>query len=249
MAAAIGLGDSTRSRRALAAEQLQTARLIREEHAYRAEQRIQAERVRMARDLHDLLGHSLSIISLHTDVAREALGEGEEEARQALTQIRATTSETLRELRNTVKLLRNPATEQLDRGSASLANVATLVESARTSGLAVDLHRQGDLANLPATVDTAAYRIVQESLTNVLRHAHASLVTISIRHLGNRLELQITDNGVARAEHAPTATNATGSGLAGMSERARLLGGALVARPRVSGGFEVLASLPIQDRP
>lgn len=241
MAAAIALGDSTRSRRALRAEQEETARLIAQEHAHRAEQRVQAERVRMARDLHDVIGHSISVISLHADVAREAIGRDDDEAREALRHIRAATSATMRELRATVKLLRNPTGEQADRSITSLANLSTLVDSARSSGLAVDVHVDGELDGLPAVVDTAAYRIVQESLTNVIRHADATHVTVTIEVDERALRLQVIDNG--RTSAGPVTP---GSGIAGMQERARLLGGTLTAQPRPSGGFEVNARLPLE---
>ncbi len=242
MAAAIALGDSTRSRRSLRAEQEQIARLIEQEHALRAEQRVQAERVRMARDLHDTVGHSISVISLHADVAREAIGENDDEARQALTQIRATTSETMRELRATVKLLRNSATEEADRSITSLANLNTLVAHARSSGLQVRVQLVGDLTRLSATVDSAAYRIVQEALTNILRHAQATQVELRIDLEGNGLHLQIRDNG-----RATPATITPGSGITGMEERARLLGGTLTAQTQPTGGFAVTASIPLEE--
>lgn len=242
MAAAIALGDSTRARRALRAEQAQTAQLIEQEHAYRAEQRVQAERVRVARDLHDVIGHSISVISLHAAVACEVLGHNDDDARQALTHIRAATTETMRELRATVKLLRNPDGEQPDRALTTLANLTTLVNQAQASGLQVDVRQSGDLTQLPATVATAAYRIVQEALTNVIRHANATAVVITIAVAARALQVRISDNG----RTAP-ATVVPGSGLVGMNERARLLGGTLCATPEVTGGFTVEATLPLEE--
>jgi signal transduction histidine kinase len=244
MAAAIALGDSTRSRRTLRAEQEQTARLIEQEHAYRAEQQVQMERLRMARDLHDVIGHSISVISLHADVAREAIGHNDEAARQALRHIRAATSETMRELRATVKALRTPTSAAADRSVASLMNLSALVESATASGLSVDLQIEGEMSALPARVDTAAYRIVQESLTNVIRHADASRVTLMIAVDAQQLRLQFRDNGTTTL-----ASVTPGSGIAGMSERARLLGGTLSVQPHPSGGLEVNATLPMKDAP
>ncbi len=244
MAAAIALGDSTRSRRALRIEQEQTARLIAQEHAYRAEQQVQAERVRMARDLHDVIGHSISVISLHADVAREAIGDNDDEARQALAHIRAASAETMRELRATVKLLRNPIREAPDRSITSLANLATLVESASQSGLQMDLQIEGAVRDLPATVDMAAYRIIQEALTNIIRHAGATRVALTIGIDAQALRLQLSDNGPATP--GPVTP---GSGIAGMTERARLLGGTLTAQARPTGGFAVSATLPLEDAP
>lgn len=244
MAAAIALGDSTRSRRDLRIEQEQTARLIEQEHAYRAEQRIQAERVRIARDLHDVIGHSMSVISLHADVAREALDTNTDQVRQALTHIRAASSATMRELRATVKVLRTPASEQADRSIAALANLSTLIENATASGLQLDVQIDGDVTNLPATVDAAAYRITQEALTNIIRHAAATHVFLTIKIDPQSFQLWITDNGrPLRGSITP------GNGIAGMVERAQLLGGTLRAQPRASGGFEVIAAFPLKETP
>jgi signal transduction histidine kinase len=244
MAASIALGDSTRARRALRAEQEQTARLIEQEHAYLAEQRVQAERVRMARELHDLIGHSIAVIALHADVAREAIGGDDEQARQALAQIRAASSATMRELRATVKLLRSPSGEQADRSITSLAHLSTLLENATASGLQLDVQIDGELGDLPATVDAAAYRIVQEALTNIMRHSGATQAWLTIEVDARALRLRIADNGrAARGAITP------GNGIAGMTERARLLGGTLAAQPRPSGGFEVFAVLPLGDMP
>lgn len=241
MAAAIALGDSVRARRALRAEQEQTARLIAQEHAYLAEQQVQAERVRMARDLHDTVGHSITVIALHAAVAQEAMGPHAEEAQQALAHIRHTTSATLRELRATVKMLRNPS-EQPDRRLTTLANLPTLVQQAEASGLTVTVTQTGALDALPATVATAAYRIVQEALTNVIRHANATEVIIAIQAADQALHLQVRDNG----ESAPIMV-VPGSGIIGMTERARLLGGALSTKRQPSGGFVVSAMLPSEE--
>jgi signal transduction histidine kinase len=242
MAAAIALGANTRARRALRAEQEQSARLVEQEHAYRAEQRVQTERVRIARDLHDVIGHNISVISLHADIAREAIGDDDDQARQALAQIRAASSAMMRELRTTVRLLRTPGGEQADHSLASLANLAMLVENATAGGLDVQVETKGDVGDLPATVDAAAYRIVQEGLTNVMRHAAATQVSLAVELDGRMLRLCIADNGTtARGAITP------GSGIVGMTERARLLGGTLTAQPREHGGFAVLATFPLKD--
>lgn len=242
MAAAMALGDSTRARRVLRAEQEQTTRLIAQEHAYQAEQRVQAERVRMARELHDVIGHSLAVILLQADVAREALGRHDEEVRQALTHIRHAGTETMRELRTIVKLLRKPDREPLARTPATLTNVAPLLANAEASGLTVTVHCTGDLAQLPVVVDMAAYRIVQEAVTNVIRHAQATALTLSIQVDQRMLQLQIVDNGAA-----PVAAQPQGNGIAGMTERARLLGGTLTAQPQRGGGFAVQVCLPLEE--
>ena len=250
MAAAIALGDRTRSRRALRAEQEEIARLIRQEHAHRAEQRVQAERMRMARELHDVIGHSISVISLHTDVAREAVGRDDEATRQALGHVRVAASEAMQELRATVKVLRQPADKEGEQASlpassqplGSLRALGTLVAHARNSGLTVDVEVTGAVDGLPGTVDTAAFRIIQESLTNVLRHAQATRVAVVVQVEPRAVQLRVTDNGREKAEEI-----GVGSGIAGMRERARLLGGRLTAEALATGGFEVRATLPLED--
>lgn len=244
LAAAIALGDGARARRDLRVEQAQSARLLEQEHAHRAEQRVQAERIRIARELHDVIGHSITVIALHADVAREALGRSDDAARQALGQIRATSSETMRELRATVKLLRSPGDGPPELVLHSLARVNTLVERARASGLSVHIRQAGEHGALPASVDAAAYRIIQEALTNVLRHANASEVTLTLTADAHALWLQVADNGSG----APGGVR-RGTGIAGMTERACALGGRLTAEPRPEGGFVVQASLPIQEEP
>ena len=132
---------------------------------------------------------------LHADVAREAIGDDDEVARQALGRIRSVSSETMRELRGTVKLLRNPNESQPEHWVISLANLSVLVEGAKVSNLAVDVHIEGEVAALPAMVDMAAYRIIQDLLTNIIRHAHATRVALGVVIDANELRLEITDNG------------------------------------------------------
>jgi signal transduction histidine kinase len=244
LAAAIALGDGVRARRDLRAEQAQIARLLEQEHAFRAEQRVQAERLRIARELHDVIGHSITVIALHADVAREALGHNEVQARQALGQIRATSSETMRELRSTVKLLRTSGEGPSQVPSPSLAQIDALVERSRASGLQVELRRADDYGALPASVDAAAFRIIQEAITNVLRHANASQVRITLGVRGRALQLEVADNG-----DRGYGTRGSGTGITGMTERARALGGTLRAEPRPAGGFVVQATLPLQEEP
>ncbi|GAB4445572.1 MAG: sensor histidine kinase [Chloroflexi bacterium OHK40] len=237
---AIALGDGARARRALRTEQAETARLIAQEHAARAAERVQAERLRIARDLHDLLGHSLTVIGLHADVAREALDHDANAARAALSRIRGVTSETMRELRATVKLLRRADEAPPDQEVASLAQLDSLLAGARASGLHVSLQRDARLRPLPAHVEATAYRIIQEAVTNVLRHANATTVNVVVRVEGEALQIAVYDNGKGAA--VPLSR---GTGLAGMAERARATGGTLTAEPRPTGGFAVRATLPL----
>jgi signal transduction histidine kinase len=244
LAASIALGDSSRSRKALRAEQAHTAQLIAQEHAYRAEQRIQSERVRMARELHDTLGHSISIISLQADVARESLNSKPDQALQALGHIRTACSATMRELRTLLKVLRTPSDQQANWSIGSLSHLAELITNASNSGLEIDaqIDNQLKIERLPASIDAAAYRIIQEALTNSLRHAHASKLWLRINSVDAGLQIDIVDNG--KSGQGPVTE---GSGISGMRERARLLGGDLRAEAIPTGGFEVKAFLPLKE--
>lgn len=241
LAAAIALGDSVRSRRALRHEQSERLRLVAQEERYLAEQRTQAERLQVARDLHDTLGHTLALISLQAHVASEALGAQHTEGRQALEHIHTASAASMSHLRATVKQLRTPTSTDAPWSRPSLANLDQLLEGARSGGLHTEVAIQGDLAVLPAPVATAAYRIIQESLTNVLRHARASRVSVRLRVASTHLELAIEDDGRPQGDLTP------GNGMAGMQERARLLGGRLTVMPTASSGVEVRATLPLGE--
>jgi signal transduction histidine kinase len=257
VAAAIALGVAVR-----------LSREARVHEARAAEQRLQAERLRIARDLHDVIGHNLSVIALHSGVAAEAMGRDDDAARGALEHVREATSGTLHELRSTVRLLRGSASGTAG-GSASgwagspagspagaaapgpasseapaptgLAGVGALVRSAQAAGLGVDVTLDVPPGLLDGAIDAAAYRIVQESLTNVLRHAAATHVAVSGRVTDGRLVLRVSDDGRgAGADLVP------GSGLSGMRERVALLGGSLTAGDAPGRGFRVAADLPLR---
>ncbi|WP_345214459.1 sensor histidine kinase [Georgenia halophila] len=253
IAAAIALGVAVRLTRETRERARQIATLTAAEQASAAEQRLQAERVRIARDLHDVVGHSLSVISVHSGVASEAVGRDDAAARQALERVREATSETLRELRATVKVLRTPGTEEPARGAAGLAGIDTLVRSAEDAGLRVELDVDVPAGSVDAAIDAAAYRIVQESLTNVLRHSGARVAEVSARVEGDRVRLRIADDGAGstplrrtdgRAVAPPEAPGGRGQGIAGMRERATMLGGSLDAGGGPDAGFVVAADLP-----
>lgn len=232
VAAAIALGVAVR-----------LSREARVHEAHAAEQRLQAERLRIARDLHDVVGHNLSVIALHSGVAAEAVGRDDDAARNALGHVREATSGTLHELRSTVRLLRGPASPAASGAPAptGLAGVDALARSARAAGLAVDVALDVPAGLLDGAIDAAAYRIVQESLTNALRHAAATRVTVSARVAGERLALRVADDGRGAGGHL-----VPGSGLPGMRERAALLGGGLMAGDAPGGGFLVTADLPLR---
>ncbi|OZM81313.1 sensor histidine kinase [Pseudonocardia sp. MH-G8] len=242
MAAAIALGDTLRSRRAQRAQQHELTRLQARQYAQDAERRVHAERLAIARDLHDSLGHTVAVISLHADVAREAVGRDEGAAREALALIRDAAGRTMRELRTTVAVLRAPdeATDRL----VSLSGVEPVLRTAREAGIRVIEDIDVAPGTLPATVDAAAHRIVQEAVTNAVRHSGAEHVHVVARTDGTALALSVTDDGGAVAS-----PGTGGHGIAGMTERAHALGGELTAGAREEGGFGVQARIPLEPPP
>ncbi|UED87757.1 sensor histidine kinase [Streptomyces profundus] len=239
MVAAIACGDSVHSRRAAQEQQARIAELTAQRQVEEAEHRAHADRLAIARDLHDSLGHSVAVISLHSDVALEALDRDRGAAVSALGTIRETTGGTLRELRRTVALLRAHGAPA--PAPPSFSRVAVLTSGAEAAGLDVVLDIAVD-GPLPAAVDEAAYRIAQEAVTNVVRHAAtASMLTLTARITEAGLTLRVADDGGAAAGAAPAGH---GHGIVGMSERARALGGWLRARAEPEG-FVVFALLPL----
>ncbi|WP_242504132.1 sensor histidine kinase [Promicromonospora panici] len=236
VAAAIALGVAVR-----------LSREARVHEAHAAEQRLQAERLRIARDLHDVVGHNLSVIALHSGVAAEAVGRDDDAARGALAHVREATSGTLHELRSTVRVLRDPARASAQRDAApdaaptGLAGVEALAASARAAGLAVEVELDVPAGTLDGAIDAAAYRVVQESLTNVLRHAAATRVTVSAAVADDRLALRVADDGRGAGPGL-----VPGSGISGMRERVALLGGTLTMGDAPGGGFRVAANLPLR---
>ncbi|WP_341718284.1 histidine kinase [Micromonospora sp. FIMYZ51] len=205
MGAAIALGDSLRSRRAAQADARRIAELTEARYQQEADTRVQHERMAIARDLHDSLGHTTSVIALHADVAREALGRDDAAARSALELIRATAGRSMADLRRTVTLLRKP--EDRPRTVVSLGNLDAVTQAASAAGFDVDVRVDLD-APLPAPVEAAAFRIVQEAVTNVVRHSAGSRVEIRVWPDGPQLNLSVTDSGADQA----TAEPATDSG-------------------------------------
>jgi len=243
-AAAVALGVAVR----LGREARERTALVRDltaaEEAHAAQERLQAERLRIARDLHDTVGHNLSVVALHAGVADEAVGRDDDAARDALARVREAASGTLDELRATVRVLRSAAPGAAPRGALGLAGLDALLAPVRAAGLEVDVRADVPPGALAGAIDAAAYRIVQEALTNVVRHAGARHVRVEADVDGGRLRLAVTDDG-AGAGARPGA----GSGLAGMRERAGLLGGTLAAGDAPGGGFAVVADLPARLDP
>ncbi|MFL6101194.1 MAG: sensor histidine kinase [Actinomycetales bacterium] len=223
------------------AEQFAAARRAR---AAETEVAATTERLALARDLHDTIGHSLSMIAVQAGVALHLLDEHPEQARPALTAIRSASKEALEEVRSTLAILRQDDSAPPTR--PGLVRVGELLEAARLGGLDVQarLDPLGDTASgLPPTVDAAAYRVVQEALTNVTRHADATRAWVTVRRSPDTLRVEVVDDG-----HGPgPGPAAEGSGLTGMRERAAALGGAVEAGAAPRGGFRVAVQFPLDN--
>ncbi|MEV0123944.1 sensor histidine kinase [Streptomyces sp. NPDC050703] len=212
----------------------------RAERARAAERRADEERLRMARELHDVLAHSISVINVQAGVGLALLDSDPEQARTALTTIKAASKEALGEVRQVLDTLRAPG-EAPRAPAPGLDRLPELVEQAGGAGLTVDVTTEGTRAKLPPGVDLAAFRVVQEALTNVVRHSGSRHARVLVRHAGSALTLRIDDDGPATGAEA----GGSGNGLAGMRERAAALGGTIEAGPRPFGGFRVTAVLPL----
>jgi signal transduction histidine kinase len=248
--AALFLGWALASHRAYVAEIEDRAARAERTREQEARRRVDAERLRIARELHDVLGHGIATISIQAGVAAHVLHDRPEEAEQALNTIKATSREALHELRGILGVLR-PAGEAEPRDPApGLGQLDALLAGTNDAGLATRVVVSGERRPLPATVDLAAYRIVQESLTNVLRHAGQAHALVGIAYDDAQVAITVEDDGHAPQAPARAARNGhdparAGHGIAGMRERAHALGGDLEAQTRAEGGFRVHARLPI----
>jgi signal transduction histidine kinase len=215
----------------------------REERAAAEKRRADEERLRIARELHDVLAHSISVINVQAGVGLALLDTNPEQARTALTTIKAASKEALGEVRQVLDTLRTPG--DAPRAPApGLDRLPELVEQAASAGLSVAVVTEGERAALPPGTDLAAFRIVQEALTNVVRHSGSRTARVRITHAPGRLVLRIDDEGPATGSDA----GGGGNGLVGIRERAAALGGTIEAGPRPDGGFRVWADLPVQPK-
>jgi signal transduction histidine kinase len=218
------------------------------EHSRQEELRRRAgeERMRIARDLHDVVAHNISVINVQANTALHLMDRQPGRARSALTTINEVSGQALVELRSVLGVLR-AVDEGAPRAPApGLARLGDLAESAAAAGLAVRVEESGQRVPLPADVDLAAYRIVQEALTNSARHSGGTNATIRIVYGEGALMVDVDDDGAPRSPGRPPGQpHGPGSGIAGMTERAGALGGTLQARPRPGGGFAVQARLPL----
>jgi signal transduction histidine kinase len=239
------VGDNVRTRRAYTAELEERAIRLEREREEKAVRAVVEERARIARELHDVVAHHVSVIAVQAGAAAEEAVT--DPAREALALIQTTSRQVLAELRSLLGVLRNDGAGPGLAPQPGLAQLDQLLAQSRAAGLAVELATVGEPRALPAIVDLAAYRIVQEGLTNTLRHAGAAGARIEIRYGRDVLEVHVTDDG--RGAPARAGERNGGRGLLGMRERVALVGGALEVGPQPGGGFRVAALLPIGEVP
>ena len=208
-----------------------------------SEQAIARERARIARELHDVVSHAISVTVLQARGGRAMIGRDEEAVRDALDAIEQTNTAALSDMRRLLAVLRDTDSDAGGGRAApqpSLANLDRLVEQVRRAGLPINLSITGESGPVPPGVDLSAYRIVQESLTNVMKHSgEGATATVTIAYSADDLRVTVTDDG--RGAATP---NGSGHGLAGIRERVAVVGGTVVAEPAAAGGFEVRARLP-----
>ncbi|MGH2653122.1 MAG: sensor histidine kinase [Actinomycetota bacterium] len=231
----LGTAEAVRIRRERVAEAL---RMEEEERRRRASE----ERLRIARELHDALGHHLSLINVQSGVALH-LGEGlPQQARSSLAAIKDASKEALTELRSVLDILRQDGEQAPRSPTSTLARLGDLVSGAAAAGLEVRTETEGEVRPLPFGVDVAAFRVVQEALTNITRHAGPATATVRLSYGDRDLTVRVEDDG-----RGPGASQAPGNGrgILGMRERVAALGGDLEAGPRLGGGFRVRARLPL----
>ena len=210
------------------------------EHAEKARWAVVEERSRIARELHDVISHSVSVMVIQAGAARHTLDPWDTEMRDSLQAIETAGREATAELRRLLGILRRPDDEPALAPVPGLARVGVLIEQMREAGLLTELRIEGEPAGIAPGVDLTAYRIIQEALTNSLRHAGPAKAQVNIRYRPHELDLEITDDGRGGNAHA----DGTGNGLAGMRERVALYGGILDAG-HGEAGFTVHARLPV----
>jgi signal transduction histidine kinase len=209
--------------------------------AEEARRRADEERMRIARELHDVLAHNISLVNVQASVALHLMDEQPGQSRSALVAIKQASNDALKELRSVLDVLRQ-GDEAPPRAPASgLTHLNSLVAGVSATGLRVRTTVEGTSRPLPAGVDLAAFRIVQEALTNVTRHAGPASATVLVGYGSEELTVQVDDDGRGPASNGA----GQGNGIRGMRERAAALGGELAAGPRPGGGFRVRARLPL----
>ena len=245
------VGDSVRARRAHGARKTQQADERRREEVAKLENSVIEERLQIARELHDIIAHSLGVIAVQSGVGGHVLDTQPEEARKSLAAIEATSRSALEEVRGLLGVLRRGDLDEPSRAPAlRIADLDRLFDELRATGFAVAYQVQGHVVEVSPSMDLTVYRIVQEALTNIRKHSHATSATVDIAFDERVLAVCVIDDGGFGAARDDVSTNdasnaRAGHGIIGMRERVRVFGGSLAAAPIDGGGFEVRALLPM----
>ncbi|WP_369141014.1 sensor histidine kinase [Modestobacter versicolor] len=239
----LALGVAAHERRGYTAalvDRAETAERNREEEALR---RVGEERLRIARDVHDVVAHAMVAINVQAGVGAHLLDRDPDQARATLRDIKRVSGEALGDLRSMLGLLRDDEHDSPVRPVQGLAEIDDLREALGSAGIALDVRVDPEATHVPASVGATGYRIVQEALTNVMRHAGPTTARVHVSRTADVVRIEVEDDGGA----APAALDGTGSGngLRGMRERATAAGGSLEAGPRPGGGWRVAAALPV----
>jgi signal transduction histidine kinase len=240
-AGAWAIGDSLGARRAYTRELEEKADRLEREQEIQAARAVAEEQTRIGRELHDVIAHSLSVMVVQAAAANDVFDSRPERAREALREIEATGRGALGELRRLLGAVRGGSTDFAP--PPGLDQLDALVAQVRSAGLEVAVSIEGTPRVLPIAIDLSAYRIVQEALTNTLKHAQATHVGVELRFADDALDIAVRDDGRGNADGA----SGTGSGLVGMRERVVTYGGTLQAGPASGGGFAVAARFPLED--
>ncbi len=240
-ALAVAAGTAARHRRSYLAEVVRRVGEAEHNRELEAQRRVAEERLRIARDLHDSVGHQLALISVQAGVAAHVSTDPSAEVRDALRHIREGSRAALEDLRSSVGLLREPGESSTPtEPTVGLDTLDDLLASFRRSGVRIRVRRNGPLPGLPRATDQTAYRVIQESLTNACRHAHGAPVRLTFRADPDGLLIEVENDGPPVTAPA----DLPGHGIVGMRERVHAIGGSLRAGPRPGGGFRVTATLP-----
>jgi len=234
------LGDNVRTKRAYYRELEERAERLEREREENIQRAAAEEQERIARELHDVIAHSVSVMVVQAAAANDIFERQPERAREALRSIEESGRSALTELRRLLGIVRTHERGRLDP-QPGLAALEELIEQVRATGLEVELELNGELGELPSGVDLSTYRIVQEALTNTLKHAQATHVRVRLGRRAHELAIEVADDGVG-----PGKESANGHGLIGMRERVALLGGTLETGPGESGGFAVKVRFPLE---
>ncbi|PXY19747.1 sensor histidine kinase [Prauserella muralis] len=242
------IGHAVRTRRQRLAEMEERARRAEHTREEEARRRVAEERLRIARELHDVVGHHIALINVQATVATHVLDDRPDEARKALDHVRHASRTVLDEISVLLGMLRQSGEQAPTEPVPSLARLDSLVTSFTSAGMAVE-HTPFERADeLPTAVDLAAYRVVQESLTNAYKHANGARATVELARQPSALRVEVRNDSPSPPPGNGSAPHGTGRGIAGMRERVGSVGGSLEAGPLPDGGFRVCAVLPVPER-